>query len=99
MIDDYFNNDNIEIPPPDPAFMEFLKRECERNKPNYNPRTDEFFVKDRLLALGIAIKPLVLTEQQNAQLSSYFKDVDSLKKARRIQHKLEKQINKIFFNM
>lgn len=94
---DYFSNLEFFVPEPNESELEFLKRECERNKKDYDIVSDKYLLYDVIHSIELHITPIKLSEQQKRFIQNKLKNQPNIKKVRKIKNDIIKYLDKAFY--
>ena len=94
---DYFSNLEFFVPEPNENELEFLKRECERNKKDYDIAFDKYLLDDVIHSIEIHITPIKLSEQQKRFIQNKLKNQSNIKKVRKIKNDIIKYLERVFY--
>ena len=99
LMNEYFENAEIETPEMAQRNKELLTRMVERNSPNYDFSTDEMLVADCIETISQQVKPLVLTDEQKKFLAIRFEDISSLDDAYKLMDEITQSLHWTFFEI
>ena len=99
LMNEYFENVEIETPEMEQRNKELLDRMVKRNSPDYDFSTDELLVADCIETIAQQVRPLVLTDEQKKFLAIRFEEITSLDDAYKLTDEITQSLHWTFFEI